>query len=298
MDSRQPVLEIEKKEGQVQRVLLADASLCSKSMQLCCRCSTGGGKVVVLKLSNRKRLFFKATNLKEADEWMMHLEAAMSMLVPRKEEENLTSASPSTELVGNVELYETWGSELLHSKAWTPHPKEDEGAKLKRTKVGDGELHKLLKSKQNHDARHANQSGADVNANLTRPLDVYALSKGCTTWKRVNGYQGSEVPATCVEEADEILLGASGANVDAPTSETTSYEVPSWLSLIKREESTEADMAAFNYDEMFKEAAEMEENIVPKRAALINSILRQLIQTMNPSKVTSCFFWGIDNVMN
>ena len=183
MDSRHPVLEIEKKEGQVQRVLLADASLCSKSMQLCCRCSTGGGKVVVLKLSNRKRLFFKATNLKEADEWMMHLEAAISMLVPPKEEENLASASPSTELVGNVMLYETWGSELLHSKAWSPHPKEDEGAKLKRTKVGDGELHKLLKSKQNHDARHANQSGADVNANLTRPFDVYALSEGCTTWK-------------------------------------------------------------------------------------------------------------------
>ena len=217
MDSRQPVLEIEKKEGQVQRVLLGDASLCSKSMQLCCRCSTGGGKVVVLKLSNRKRLFFKATNSKETDEWMMHLEAAMSMLVPRKEEENLTSASPSTELVGNVMLYETWGSELLHSKAWSPHPKEGEGAKLKRTNVGDGELHKLLKSKQNHDARHAIQSGADVNANLTQPLDVYALSEGCTTWKRVNGYQGSAVGSSCVEEADEILLGASGANVDAPT---------------------------------------------------------------------------------
>ena len=183
MDSRHPVLEIEKEEGQVQRVLLADASLCSKSMQLCCRCSTGGGKVVVLKLSNRKRLFFKATNLKEADEWMMHLEAAISMLVPPKEEENFTSASPSAELVGNVELYETWGSELLHGKAWSPHSKEGEGAKLKRTNVGDGELHKLLKSKQNHDARHANQSGADVNANLTRPFDVYALSEGCTTWK-------------------------------------------------------------------------------------------------------------------
>ena len=247
--------------------------------------------MVVLKLSNRKRLFFKATNLKEADEWMMHLEAAMSMLVPPKEEENLASASPSADLVGNVELCESWGSELLHSKAMTPHPKEDEGAKLKRTKVGDGELYKLLKSKQNHDARHANQSGADVNANPTRPSDVYALSEGCTTWKRVNGYQGSAVGASCVEEADEILLGASGANVDAPTSEATSYEVPSWLSLVKREESTEADMAAFDYDEMFKEAAEMEENIVPKRAALINSILRQLIQTMNPSKVTSrCLF--------
>ena len=243
--------------------------------------------MVVLKLSNRKRLFFKATNSKETDEWMMHLEAAMSMLVPPKEEENLASASASAELVGNVELYESWGSEFLHGKASSLHSEADKGAKFKRTKVGDGELHKLLKSKQNHDARHANQSGADVNANLTRPLDVYALSEGCTTWKRVNGYQGSEVPATCVEEADEILLGASGANVDAPTSEATSYKVPSWLSLVKREESTEADMAAFDYDEMFKEAAEMEENIVPKRAALINSILRQLIQTMNPSKVTS-----------
>merc|ERR1719318_641896 len=183
----------------------------------------------------------------------MHLEAAMSMLVSLKEEENLTSASPSADLVGNVELYETWGSELLHGKAWSPHPKEDKDAKFKRTKVGDGELHKLLKSKQNHDGRHAIQSGADVNANLSRPSDVYALSEGCTTWKRVNGYQGSAVGASCVEEADEILLGASGANVDAPTSETTSYEFPSWLSLIKREESTEADMAVFEYDEMFKE---------------------------------------------
>ena len=86
--------------------------------------------------------------------------------------------------------------------------------------------------------------------------------------------------------------------MDAASSETTSYEVPSWLSLVKREESTEADMAAFDYDEMFKEAAEMEENIVPKRAALINSILRQLIQTMNPSKVTSRCYLGIDDVMN
>ena len=289
MDSRHPVLEIEKKEGQVQRVLLADTSLCSKSMQLCCQCSTGGGGVVVMRLSNGKRLFFKATNSKETDEWMMHLEAAMSMLVPPKEEENFTSLPPSAELVGNVELYESWGSELLHGKAWSPHSEEDKGAKFKRTNVGDGELHKLLKSKQNHDARHANQSGADVNANLTRPSDVYALSEGCTTWKRVNGYQGSAVPASCVEEADEILLGASGANMDAASSETTSYEVPSWLSLIKREESSEADMAAFDYDEMFKEAAEMEENIVPKRAALINSILRQLIQTMNPSKVSFLF---------
>merc|ERR1719309_196330 len=102
---------------------------------------------------------------------MIYLEAAMSMLVPPKEEENLTSLPPSEELVGN------------------------------------GELQKLLKSKQNHDARHANQSGADVNANLTRPLDVYALSEGCTTWKRVNGYQESAFGATCVEEADEILIG-------------------------------------------------------------------------------------------
>ena len=247
--------------------------------------------MVGMRLSNGKRLVFKGTNSKETDEWMMHLEAAMSMLVPSKEEENLASASPSAELVGNVELYESWGSELLHGKAWSPHSEEDKGAKFKRTKVGGGELHKLLKSKQNHDARHANQSGAGVNANLTRPSDVYALSEGCTTWKRVNGYQGSAVPASCVEEADEILLGASRANVDAASSETTSYEVPSWLSLVKREESSEADMAAFDYDEMFKEAAEMQENIVPKRAALINSILRQLIQTMNPSKVTSrCFF--------
>ena len=288
MDSRHPVLEIEKK-GQVQRVLLADACLCSKSMQLCCQCSTGGGRVVVLRLPNRKRLIFKANNLKETDEWMMYLEAAMSMLVPPKEEENLTSLPPSEELVGNVELYESWGSELLDGKAWSPSSGEDKGAKFKRTNVGDGELQKLLKSKQNHDARHANQSGADVNANLTRPSDVYALSEGCTTWKRVNGYQGSAVPAFCVGEADEILLGASGANVGAASSETTSYEVPSWLSLVKREESSEADMAAFDYDEMFKEAAEMEENIVPKRAALINSILRQLIQTMNPSKVSFLF---------
>ena len=245
--------------------------------------------MVVLRLPNRKRLIFKANNLKETDEWMMYLEAAMRMLVPPKEEENLTSLPPSEELVGNVELYESWGSELLDGKAWSPSSGEDKGAKFKRTNVGDGELQKLLKSKQNHDARHANQSGADVNANLTRPLDVYALSEGCTTWKRVNGYQGSAVPASCVEEADEILLGASVANVDAASSETTSYEVPSWLSLVKREESSEADMAAFDYDEMFKEAAEMEENIVPKRAALINSILRQLIQTMNPSKVSFLF---------
>merc|ERR1719430_2410886 len=198
-----------------------------------------------MRLSNRKRLFFKATNSKETDEWRKHLEAAMSMLVPPKEEENLASASPSAELVGNVELYESWGSELLHGEACSPHPEEDKGAKFKRTKVGDGELHKLLKSKQNHDARLASQSGADVNANLTRPSHVYALSEGCATWKRVNGYQGyqgSAVPASCVEEADEILLGASVANVDAASSEITSHEVPSWLSLVNREESTEADM--------------------------------------------------------
>ena len=47
----------------------------------------------------------------------------------------------------------------------------------------------------------------------------------------------------------------------------------------------EPDMMSFDYEEMFVEAAHMEENIVPRRSALINSILRQLIQTMNPSKV-------------
>ena len=86
--------------------------------------------MVVLRLSNGKRLFFKATNSKETDEWMMHLEAAMSMLVPPKEEENLTSLPPSAELVGNVELYESWGSELLDGKAWSPSSGEDKGAKF------------------------------------------------------------------------------------------------------------------------------------------------------------------------
>ena len=75
--------------------------------------------MVVLKLSNRKRLFLKASNEKETDEWRKHLEAAMSMLVPPKEEENLASVSPSTESVGNVELYEFWGSELLHGEIWS-----------------------------------------------------------------------------------------------------------------------------------------------------------------------------------
>ena len=73
---------------------------------------------------------------------------------------------------------------------------------------------------------------------------------------------------TLSKDAEELLGGA-----------------PSWMGLIRRGGVLEPDMMDFNYDEMFQEAAEMDENIVPRRSALINSILRQLIQTMNPSKV-------------
>ena len=60
------------------------------------------------------------------------------------------------------------------------------------------------------------------------------------------------------------------------------------MDLIKRGEVLEPDMMDFDYENMFEEAAQMKENLVPRRSALINSILKQLVQTMSPSKVHGC----------
>ena len=86
-------------------------------------------------------------------------------------------------------------------------------------------------------------------------------------------------------DGEEEAPSESGAITLSKDAEEPLGGAPSWMGLIRRGGVLEPDMMDFNYDEMFQEAAEMDENIVPRRSALINSILRQLIQTMNPSKV-------------
>ena len=131
-----------------------------------------------------------------------------------------------------------------------------------------------------------------------QPIDVYALSEGCTTWERMKKTpEGSVLASEGAENAPEAALsrdvnspdGEEGAPLESDEfTRSKAVELggaPSWMGLIRRGEVLEPDMMDFDYEEMLQEAAQMDENIVPRRSALINSILRQLIQTMNPSKV-------------
>jgi len=64
-----------------------------------------------------------------------------------------------------------------------------------------------------------------------------------------------------------------------------SSAVPDWASRIPRVSSKESDMITFDYDEMFRELKPLETNQERGTAQLVASVVRQLIVTMNPSKV-------------
>ena len=60
---------------------------------------------------------------------------------------------------------------------------------------------------------------------------------------------------------------------------------PHWLAEVRREERVEEDMEEFDYDAMFVRAGRMRGNLVPSRAAVLQSVLQQLVRTMSPTKV-------------
>ena len=265
-----PVLQIEKRGGKVKQVSLADAALCPKPTTSC-HCLGNRNKEIVMKLPDGKRLLLKATSAEEREEWRVRLEAAM--LLPLLEEKGISASSLSAAAVEVEDKKEEVVDDI---------------------KVFDGKVEVA-----NREERQG-EGGQPI-----KPVDVYALSEGHTTWERVNDTpEGSALTSECAKkDSDAALLSKNkscGVNIldgeeEAPleNSEITAAKyteefldgVPSWLGLIRRSKVLEPDMMSFDYEEMFVEAADMEENIVPRRSALINSILRQLIQTMNPSKV-------------
>ena len=125
-----------------------------------------------------------------------------------------------------------------------------------------------------------------------KPEDACALSKGHTTCQWQFSQYSSTFASKVAENASEAALPSKNMprnfNEEGDPSKDDAGSLsgaPSWMGLIRRSEVLEPDMMDFDYEEMFKEASECNENIVPRRSALINSILRQLVQTMNPSKV-------------
>ena len=276
-----PVLQIEKRGGKVKQVSLADAAFCPKPMTSC-PCFGNEEQKLALKLPGGKRLLLKAASAEGREEWRVRLEAAM--LLPLLEEKGISVTSLSAAAVDVVEYKEN-KEELKESKM-----------SLEKTQ---GEPHMLpVVSLPEKKVEVENQEKSQDEGGV-QPMDVYALSEGHTTWERVKKTpEGSVLASQAAEnskekkscnvnipdEGDEAL-SESDENTLSKESEWSVVEVPSWMGLIRRGEVLEPDMMTFNYKEMFEEAAQMEENMVPRRSALINSILRQLIQTMNPSKV-------------
>ena len=60
---------------------------------------------------------------------------------------------------------------------------------------------------------------------------------------------------------------------------------PSWITNISREERIEEDMKNFDYDKLFAEINPQQVNRVTRQSSVITSVLRQLLKTLNPSKV-------------
>jgi hypothetical protein len=72
-----------------------------------------------------------------------------------------------------------------------------------------------------------------------------------------------------------------------PTEASPARRRPAWLRGITREEHLEEDMEEFDYDQLFKdiEADEGSNNRLPRPAAMVHSVLKQLAQTMSLSRV-------------
>ena len=63
------------------------------------------------------------------------------------------------------------------------------------------------------------------------------------------------------------------------------YVQTSWMDYIPRKERLEDDMKNFDYDKLFTEMNPMKANRVSSTSSILNSVLKQLVATMNPSKV-------------
>ena len=279
-----PVLQIEKRGGKVKQVSLADAALCPEPTTSC-HCLGNRNREIVMKLPDGKRMLLKAASAEEREEWRVRLEAAM--LLPLLEEKGISASSLSAaavevedekeEVVDDINVFDGKSLNEPDRLPVVNLPKEKVEVANQEERQGEG-------------------------GHPIKPVDVYALSEGHTTWERVNDTPDGSALASegAKKDSDAALLsknkscildGEEEAPLESNEITTAKYTeefldgVPSWLGLIRRSKVLEPDMMSFDYEEMFVEAADMEENIVPRRSALINSILRQLIQTMNPSKV-------------
>ena len=280
-----PVLQIEKRGGEVEQVSLVDAALCPQK-KTSCPCSLNANQKIVMKLSGGKKLLLKAASASEREEWRVRLEAAM--LLPLLEGKGISAASLSAAVVDVEE-------EEAYVDAGVFHFHGETSKKSDRPPVETPEEKSKVANKEERQGKGGEPA---------KPEDACALSKGHTTCQWQFSQFSSTLASKGAENASEAALPSKNMprnfneEGDPSKDDTGSLSgAPSWMGLIRRSEVLEPDMMDFDYEEMFKEASECNENIVPRRSALINSILRQLVQTMNPSKVpvyvnyNVIFFW-------
>ena len=284
MSKSPPVLQIEKRGGKVKQVSLVDAALCPQQKT---SCSSDANQKIVIKLSGGKKLFLKAASAEEREEWRVRLEAAM--LLPLLEGKGISAASLSAAVVeeekeeANVEakVFHYHGETLKEPDRLPVEPPKEKG------KVANKEERQ---GKGGEPAKQEERQGKG--GEPAKPQDACALSKAHTTcqWQfcQFRSTLGSEGAENASEAALPSMNMPRNFNEEGDPSKTDAGSLsgaPSWMGLIRRSEVLEPDMMDFDYEEMFKEASQCDENIVPRRSALINSILKQLVQTMNPSKV-------------
>ena len=264
------MLQIEKGGVKVKQVSLVDAVLCTKPSTSCPCSGNAEQKKIVIILPGGKKLLLKAASALEREEWRARLEAAtlLPLLVEEKGNSAASISAPVVDAGEEEEKAKVFHGETLIDADRLPVVNSPEEVENKKEREGKG----------------------------GEPKHVYALSEGHTTWERLKETQegvkndpetvllskniSRDVRPHCEEvplERDEIVLSKDG--------ERCLGGAPSWLALIKKSEVVEPDMMDFDYEEMFEAASEMNEIKIPKKSALINSILRQLIQTMNPSRV-------------
>ena len=251
-----PVLQIES-GGKVKEVSLANAALKTKSTNFCSSCGDED-KMVEVKISAGKRLLLKAENAEEREEWKRRLEAAM--LLPLLTKKGRSTASVPAAV-------ETEDEEDVVKDAQGPQEEDQSEQLMLPVSILPEKKDGAVKDAQEPEVVNQEEMQGEE-ADPAKSLDVYALSEGHTTWQRVR------------EESEE---SNSSQGMEGSVDES-----PPWMDLIKRGEVLEPDMMDFDYENMFEEAAQMKENLVPRRSALINSILKQLVQTMSPSKVHGC----------
>ena len=271
----------------MKQVSLADAALCPKPTKSF-PCSGNADQKIVMKLPGGKKLLLKASSAEEREEWRVRLEAAM--LLPLLEKKGISVTSLSAAQVDAGEEKEEMSVD----------------AKLNKNALNEPDILPVVRLPKEKGEVVNKEERQGKGVEPVHPTHVYALSEGHTTWERMEKTpEGSALASEGSQNAPETAMPSKimPLNVNSPDiseerapseSDATTLSndaegyldgAPSWMGLIRRGEVLEPDMMDFDYEEMFLEAAEMDENIVPRRSALINSILKQLMQTMNPSLV-------------